>query len=72
MNTLVGVDHRKDLRIKGASMEMTSDRREWKKKTSCTPIRELHTHIPFTLYILRGSRGISDIPSRGLGFTKII
>jgi hypothetical protein len=24
-----------DLRIKGVSMEMTSDRREWKKKTCC-------------------------------------
>jgi hypothetical protein len=23
-----------DMRIKGVSMEMTSDRREWKKKTS--------------------------------------
>jgi hypothetical protein len=24
-----------DMRIKGVSMEMTSDRREWKKKTCC-------------------------------------
>jgi hypothetical protein len=24
-----------DIRIKGVSMEMTSDRREWKKKTCC-------------------------------------
>jgi hypothetical protein len=24
-----------DMRIKGVSMEMTSDRREWKKKTYC-------------------------------------
>jgi hypothetical protein len=24
-----------DLKIKGMSMEMTSDRREWKKKTCC-------------------------------------
>jgi hypothetical protein len=35
MGTLVQVDLRKDeeMRIKGVSMEMTSDRREWKKKT---------------------------------------
>jgi hypothetical protein len=40
MGTLVAVDLRKhgsncvkgDMRIKGVSMEMTSDRREWKKK----------------------------------------
>jgi hypothetical protein len=24
-----------DMRIKGVSMEMTSDRREWKKKSCC-------------------------------------
>jgi hypothetical protein len=24
-----------DMRIKGVSMKMTSDRREWKKKTCC-------------------------------------
>jgi hypothetical protein len=24
-----------DMKIKGVSMEMTSDRREWKKKTCC-------------------------------------
>jgi hypothetical protein len=26
---------KEDMRIKGVSMEMTSDRREWKKKTCC-------------------------------------
>jgi hypothetical protein len=25
-----------DMRIKGVSMEMTSDRREWKNKTCCS------------------------------------
>jgi hypothetical protein len=38
MSTLVEVNLRKEvkyfIRIKGVSMEMTSDRREWKKKTS--------------------------------------
>jgi hypothetical protein len=29
------VDCVKDMRIKGMSIEMTSDRREWKKKTCC-------------------------------------
>jgi hypothetical protein len=32
----------------------------------------IHTYMPLTLYPLRGSRGISDIPSRRPRFTKII
>jgi hypothetical protein len=35
----------------------------------CTIKIRLHTYIPLTLYSRRGSRGISDIPTR---FTKII
>jgi hypothetical protein len=38
MDTLAEVALREDgwnMRIKGVSMEITSDRREWKKKTCC-------------------------------------
>jgi hypothetical protein len=45
MGTLEEVDLRKwmdcvkdDMRIKRESMEMTSDRREWKKKTCCVDL----------------------------------
>jgi hypothetical protein len=42
MGTLEEVDLRKgvkdDMRIKRVSMEMTSDRREWKKKTWCADL----------------------------------
>jgi hypothetical protein len=31
----VGEGVKDDMRIKGVSMEMTSDKREWKKKTCC-------------------------------------
>jgi hypothetical protein len=34
-------------------------------------ILAIHTYIPLTLYPLRGSRGISDIPPRHPRFTKI-
>jgi hypothetical protein len=30
-----------DMRVNGVSMEMTSDRREWKKKTSCANLSKI-------------------------------
>jgi hypothetical protein len=43
-----------------------------KPKYRCTlTILNVNTYIPLTLYRLRGSRGISDIPPRHPRFTKI-
>jgi hypothetical protein len=43
----------------------------WVTETSPIFLRDIHTYIPLTLYLRRGSKGISDNPSRLPRFTKI-